>query len=139
MPASAYLDRVEGVVRFTLQHQNAAGSVIDRLTKAEHQYGTASYAHAVGTLLHAGRAIDLRDSGIRAMDFATAAFETNETHGHRVFFITPLAEPLELYAPLVPAEKLTKWRNRIKVEIKESDVNNWATYLLKGGMGPRQG
>jgi len=134
VPASAYLDRVEGVVRFTLQHQNAAGSVIDPFTKAEHQYGTVYYAHAIGTLLHARRAKNLLDSGVRAMDFATAAFEKNETHGHRVFFITPLVESLELYAPLVPAEKLTTWRNRIKVkvEIEEGDDSNWATYLLKG-------
>jgi len=118
VPASAYLDRVEGVVRFTLQHQNAAGSVIDPFTKAEHQYGTVYYAHAIGTLLHARRAKNLLDSGVRAMDFATAAFEKNETHGHRVFFITPLVESLELYAPLVPAEKLTTWRNRIKVKVE---------------------
>ena len=129
-----YLDRVEGVVRFTARHQNEDGAILDPVTHKEQQYATPYYAHALGTLLTAGRAKDLLPSGIRAMEWATRCFETNRTDGHRVFYITPLVESLDLYAPWVPPGNVATWRGRLKAAVapKEASDNNWSTYLMKG-------
>src|ERR1043166_2833078 len=69
-----YLDAVEGICRFTVQHQDARGAVIDPFLHREHQYSTPYFAFAVGALVHAGRASDLLGNGIRAMDHATECF-----------------------------------------------------------------
>jgi hypothetical protein len=129
-----YLDRVEGVVRFTARHQNEKGAIIDPIAHKEHPYATPYYTHALGTLLRAGRAKDLLQGGTRAMEWSTACFQENRTDGHRVFFITPLVESLDLYAPDMPRPTLETWRERLKspVSPKEAHDNNWATYLMKG-------
>ena len=85
-------------------------------------------------LLSAGRVKDLLPSGIRAMEWATCCFEKNRTSGHRVFYITPLVESLELYAPHLPPGTLAAWRGRLHAAVaaKEASDNNWSTYLMKG-------
>jgi hypothetical protein len=129
-----YLDRIEGVVRFSVQHQNADGAIIDPFIKKEHQYATPYFAHALGTLLSAGRAKDLLDRGVRAMDWATRCFEADRCDGHRVFYTPALVEALDLYAPHVPAATVEAWRRRLKVEVKAPPAsgNNWTTYFMKG-------
>src|SRR5271169_1809413 len=71
-PRERYLDAIEGDCRFTAKHQDASGAVIDPFLKREHQYATPYFAHAVGTLVEAGRAKDLLPSGVKAMEHATA-------------------------------------------------------------------
>ena len=129
-----YLDRVEGVVRFTAGHQDEHGAIIDPFVHKEHQYATPYYAHALATLLSAGRAKDLLESGIHAMDWSTISFQSNRTSGHRVFFIAPLVESLDLYAPFVPSRTLQAWRERLKTPVASQEAydNNWSTYLMKG-------
>lgn len=134
VPPTEYLDRVEGVVRFTARHQDEHGAILDPFLHKEHQYATPYYAHALGTLLSAGRTKDLLESGIRAMEWSTISFQNNRTDGHRVFFIAPLVESLDFYAPFVPPRTLQTWRERLKTPVasKEAYDNNWTTYLMKG-------
>src|SRR5437588_6093680 len=73
-PRERYLDAIEGVCRFSIRHQNAAGAIIDPFIGREHQYATPYFAHAVGTLVSAGRARDLLPNGVKAMEHATTCF-----------------------------------------------------------------
>src|SRR5689334_16091425 len=59
IPKEKYLDAIEGVCRYSIQHQDKDGAIIDPFLKREHQYATPYFAHATGTLIHAGRAMDL--------------------------------------------------------------------------------
>ncbi len=141
MPAESILDAVEGMCRFSIQHQNEEGAIIDPFLNREHQYATPYFAHAMGTVLHAGRARELADHGIRAMDKATADFERGHRRipdGHGEFFIAPLTLALDLYKDFVDAEHLTRWRNRLSVDVSKvmlglrQRTNNWRTYPMKG-------
>jgi hypothetical protein len=135
IPRDQYLDRVDGVVRFSVQHQDKHGAIIDPFFRKEHQYATPYYAHALGVLLKEKRAIDLKDSGIRALDWATKCFETNNASGHRVFYLHALLESIELYKPFVPAQAYETWRKRTQAVIdvaRESKTYNWGTYLMLG-------
>ena len=101
-----YLDAIEGLCRFTAQHQDAEGAVIDPFLHREHQYSTPYYAFAVGALIHAGRGGDLLESGIRAMDHATACFAKGSAgipDAHGEFFLASLPGALELYEGHVSA------------------------------------
>ena len=93
VPRERYLEVVEGVCRFTIGHQNAAGAIIDPYLKREHQYATPYFAHAVGTLVAAGRARDLLPHGVRAMEHSTANFGDGRAaipDQHGEFFIAAL-------------------------------------------------
>ena len=74
IPREKYLDVIEGVCRFSIRHQNAAGAIIDPFLKREVQYATPYFAYAVGALVSAGRALDLLPNGVKAMDHATSNF-----------------------------------------------------------------
>ncbi len=137
----AYLDPIEKLCRFSVEHQDDAGAIIDPILQREHQYSTPYYAFAVGTLLQAGRATDLRDSGVAAMEHSTASFAEGadgipDRHGE--FFIAPLTGALELYRPHVPAETFERWRERMRtpleriIEGRDQHRNNWRTYAMKG-------
>ncbi len=139
--ARAILDAIEGICRFSIQHQNDEGAIIDPFLDREHQYATPYFAHALGTLLHAGRASDLLEHGIRAMDHATRSFEQghrNIPDGHGEFFIAPLTAALPLYKKAVHEKQLEVWRRRLSVDVKHvikgirSRTNNWRTYPMKG-------
>lgn len=138
IPPAAYLDRIEGVCRFSVRHQNAGGAIIDPFLKREHQYATPYFAYAVGTLIHAGRARDLLSHGVRAMEHATASFAGGrdaipDRHGE--FFIPALTGALELYARHVAPDILEKWRARLRKPVAEviaGNTNNWETYPMKG-------
>src|SRR5437667_12689214 len=51
-----YLDAIEGVCRFSIRHQDAAGAILDPILKREFQYATPYFAYAVGALVSAKRA-----------------------------------------------------------------------------------
>ena len=99
---------------------------------------TPYFAHAVGTLLSAGRAKDLLPNGVRAMEHATRNFGDGrdaipDQHGE--FFIAALTEALELYSKQAPASQLEEWRKRMarpRGEVIRGSVNNWETYAMKG-------
>lgn len=87
------LDRVESLVRATVQFQDPTGAIIDPYLKREVQYATPYFAYAVGTLLSADRAADLIPAGIAAMNRATAAVWAGAAaipDNHGEFFIAPL-------------------------------------------------
>lgn len=132
IPASAYLDRIEGECRFWARHQDESGAILDPFVHREWQYSTPYYAHGVGTLVNAGRAKDLLPSGLLAMDHATRSFAAGKADGHSEFFVPPLVEALELYAPFVPTDRLDSWRTRLATLYKPGGTNNWRTYVLKG-------
>jgi hypothetical protein len=133
-----YLDAIEGICRFTIQHQDARGAVIDPFLHREHQYSTPYFAAAVGVLLHAGRAHDLADNGSRAMDHATECFAKGDAgipDAHGEFFLASLPEALESWREHVPAEKLALWREHLRTsrdQIVRGGLNNWRTYAMKG-------
>src|SRR5262249_39493510 len=140
IPRSAYLDAIEGVCRFTTKYQDQSGAVIDPFLKREHQYSTPYFAFAVGALVSAGRAPDLLQSGVRAMDHSTACF----AHGragipdqHGEFCVRAVAGALALYERHVPAETFRLWRERLRVPLERvidarTRINNWRTYPMKG-------
>lgn len=134
-----YLDAIEGECRFSIQHQNAEGAIIDPFLKREHQYATPYFAHATGALIQAGRAQDLLPHGVKAMDYATKCFAGGnraipDQHGN--FFIAALVGALDLYKGHVPDSTLTTWRDRLKTPLREieaeNSTNNWQTYVMKG-------
>jgi len=135
------LDVVEGLCRFTSQHLDQAGAVIDPFLKREHQYSTPYFAHAVGTLMHFDRARDLWPAGIKAMDHATDCFAGGsraipDRHGE--FFIAPLASSLEFYKPHVSEDRYQDWQDRLCTPLtsvmqnQHGRFNNWRTYGMKG-------
>src|ERR1039458_8496410 len=138
IPREKYLDAIEGICRFSVQHQNADGAIIDPFLKREHQYATPYFAYAVGTLIKAARARDLLPNGIRAMEHATACFGGGQPaipdqHGN--FFIAALTGALELYAGEVPQALWRTWRERMKKprrDVVAPNYNNWETYVMKG-------
>ena len=141
IPREQYLDVIEGICRVAQRHQSKQGAIVDPYLKREHQYSTPYYAFAVGTLLHAGRAKDLQESGIRAMDHATTSFAGGSSaipDAHGEFFIAPLAGALELYDGQVPADVMANWRLRLKTPLSSvlasftGHLNNWRTYAMKG-------
>jgi hypothetical protein len=138
IPRSAYLDRVEGVVRECVKLQNSSGAIIDPYAHREIQYATPYFAHAVGTLVSAGRARDLLSAGVAAMNRATAdvaggASSIPDDHGE--FFLAPLAGAIPLYAPHVSASQLSTWKTRMGKPIGDvlrGRTHNWRTYAMKG-------
>jgi hypothetical protein len=137
-PHERYLDALEGLCRFTIRHQDASGAIIDPFLHREHQYATPYFAFAAGTLAGAGRARDLLPNGVRAMEHATQCFSGGrdsipDQHGE--FFLACLTEALDVYAPLVPAATLARWRGRMRLPraaIVKGSLNNWETYAMKG-------
>jgi hypothetical protein len=133
-----YLDVLEGICRFSVQHLDASGAILDPFLKTEQQYATPYFAYAVGTLTAAGRAPDLLASGVRAMEHSTAQFAGGRDtipDNHGEFFIPALAEAVEVYANQVPAATLQRWRDRMKRpwrEIVRGSTHNWETYMMKG-------
>ena len=108
-----YLDAIEGECRFTSKLQDPSGAIVDPFLNREHQYATPYFAHAVATLVHAGRAKDLLPYGIRAMEHATECFSKGtdavpDKHGE--FFIAALTEALQLYETHVPKQQWLGWR-----------------------------
>jgi len=139
VPTKDYLDAVEGICRFTAKHLDARGAVIDPFLHREHQYSTPYFAVAVGVLIHSGRANDLLESGVRAMDHATECFAKGDKgipDAHGEFFLASLPLGLELYESHVPEEKIRLWKERIAApkipDVVRGPVNNWRAYAMKG-------
>ena len=138
---AAYLDVIEGICRVALRHQNPDGAIIDPYLKREHQYSTPYFAFAVGTLINSGRARDLLESGIRAMDHSTDSFAQGSSKipdAHGEFFIAPLAKAIALYRDHVPAAVFETWQRRLQTPLAtvlrdfSGRLNNWRTYAMKG-------
>ncbi|MBK7928913.1 MAG: hypothetical protein IPJ98_15925 [Bryobacterales bacterium] len=141
IPATAYLDVIEGVCRVAVKHQAPDGSIIDPYLKREHQYSTPYFAFAVGVLLQGQRGGELKEAGIRAMERSTAALAGGakaipDQHGE--FFLAALSEAIHLYAPHVPEATHQRWQQRLATPVdaiwegSKSHRNNWRTYAVKG-------
>ena len=135
------LDIIEGLCSFSIQHQNEDGAIIDPIINREHQYATPYFAHAVGTLVHAGRGETLLQHGIQAMNHATKAVQDGnraipDQHGE--FFIAPLTTAILLYENHVDASTIASWKSRLQqpvthiIESIQKKTNNWRTYAMKG-------
>lgn len=138
---SAYLKAIEGICRVAVQFQDEHGAIIDPFLDREHQYSTPYFAFAVGTLIHAGEAMDLSEAGIKAMGHATklvAGGSINIPDQHGEFFIAPLTEALYLYQDHVPQQTWQQWQERMKTPVTTilkddfGRLNNWRTYAMKG-------
>jgi hypothetical protein len=135
---TVYLDRVEGIVRKIVTYQSSSGAIIDPYAKHEVQYATPYFANAVGTLLSAGRAKDLLNAGVAAMnkatkDVAEGASSIPDNHGE--FFLAPLASAIPLYTPFVSATQVQTWKSRMAKSISyvlRGQTHNWRTYAMKG-------
>lgn len=134
----AYLDQVEGTVRQVAKFQSVSGAFIDPYSHREVQYSTPYFANAVGTLISAGRAMDLLDEGVAAMNSATTdvsrgASAIPDNHGE--FFLAPLASAIPLYAAHVSAAQLQTWKSRMAKPVEDilrGRTHNWRTYAMKG-------
>ncbi|REK18879.1 MAG: hypothetical protein DWQ37_03485 [Planctomycetota bacterium] len=140
-PPGAELDVLEDLCRYLAGLQDERGAIIDPFLAREHQYATPYFAYAVGVLLDADRAADLRDHGTQAMEHATACLAAGRSgipDEHGEFFLAPLTEALELYRPHVEDSVWRVWRERMRTPLFEviegpaSHINNWRTYAMKG-------
>lgn len=136
-----YLDTVEGLCRFTAQHQDERGAIIDPVLGREHQYATPYFAYAVGVLVDAGKASELLPHGVQAMEYATDCFSQGSAgipDGHGEFFLAPLAGALAHYEPHVDEATIRRWTERLSMPREEvlqdggARNNNWRTYAMRG-------
>lgn len=133
-----YLNKVEGVVREIAKLQNSGGAIIDPYADRELQYSTPYFAYAVGTLLSAGKAIDLLSKGVAAMNSATADVAAGKSYipdNHGEFFLAPLSSAILLYTPFVTSSQLTMWKERMAqpvANVIQGLTHNWRTYAMKG-------
>ncbi len=137
----SHLDVVETLCRFVAHCQDERGAIVDPLLKREHQYATPYFAFAVGALFDAGRATDLLQHGIKAMEHATRCVAKGHAaipDRHGEFFVAPLTRALALYGERVPTETLGRWRRRLRTPLAQviegptRKINNWRTYAMKG-------
>lgn len=135
------LRHLERGTRAMARMQDASGAIIDPYKLREFQYSTPYFAHAVGFLLSQGRAPDLRDAGLRAMEHATRHFAAGseaipDRHGE--FYIPALAEALELYRSIAPDPQWREWQARLRTPLLRvidgygQHQNNWRTYAMRG-------
>jgi hypothetical protein len=133
-----YLSKAEGIVREIAKYQNSSGAIIDPYARREIQYSTPYFANVVGTLLSAGRAKDLLNAGVLAMNHATAdvaAGLSSIPDNHGEFFLAALASAIPLYTPYVSAAQLQTWKTRMAKPISaviSQRTNNWRSYAMKG-------
>lgn len=138
IPRTAYLDRVEGIVREIAKFQNSKGAIIDPYSHREIQYSTPYFANAIATLVSAGRAKDLLDNGIAAMNSATADVKggvSSIPDNHGEFFLAPLSSAIPLYKPYVSDSLQQIWITRMGkpvAAIIRGRTHNWRTYAMKG-------
>jgi hypothetical protein len=138
MEKSAYLDKIEAIVRALKPCLSADGALIDPFSHKEVQYSTPYFAYAVGTLLSAGRGCGLAAAGIAAMNKATGDMARGRKaipDNHGEFFLAPLAGALPLYKPFVPARLMGVWRDRLgtdRDELLRGLAHNWQVYAMKG-------
>ncbi len=136
--ADTFLDAVEQVARAMSSYQDASGRIIDPFVGEEVQYSTPYYAFAIGVLVSAGRATDLLPGGVAAMDSATRQVGADEVPDDKGgFFLPPLAQAIELYAPHVPADAVASWRQRMSATsvedlVEGGQLHNHRTYAMKG-------
>jgi hypothetical protein len=131
-----YLNLLEGVVRFTTRYQNSSGAVFDPFSNVE----MGAPVYGIATLVANGRAPDLLDSGISAMDHLTQQYASdfqNDVRSAIVFNHTPLTEAIKLFTPLVSSDKVKLWRNRMSSSKVENPPgyccgHNWRTYAMRG-------
>jgi hypothetical protein len=137
-PKDSYLDRIEPVVRYEATLQNGNGAIVDPVVNQEWQYATPYFANALGVLMSAGRAQDLLQKGINALNNSTSQMATGNSaipQQHGNFFIAPMADSMTLYAPFVAASQITTWKNRMMLPIASLTQNfthNWVSYAMKG-------
>ena len=138
---SELLDMLDALCRAMAEHQDERGAIVDPMLHREFQYATPYFAYAVGVLLQHGRAMALRESGLRAMDHATESFAGGHGEipdGHGEFFIASLAGALELYEPYAERERRARWERRLErpidavIKSRFDRTNNWRTYAMRG-------
>jgi hypothetical protein len=138
-----YLRNAESVARAMLQYQNATGAIIDPVKRSEWQYGTAFFIYAGAALVDTGRAPDLLDATVRAMDHTSGQIAAAATmpsasvipNDHGNFFVAPLAGAYMLLRSKVPAATADRWRTNLATPIERIGVlydDNWRTYSMKG-------
>lgn len=138
---ASFLDPLERGVRAMALLQNGQGAIIDPWVRREFQYATPYFAHALGLLLKQGRAKNLREAGLRAMEHSTRSFAGGaaaipDRHGE--FYIPALAGALEHYRGIAPAAQWNEWRRRLHTPVLDVTdgyrihVNNWRAYAMRG-------
>lgn len=141
IPKTDYLKAVEGICRVAQQHQDEKGAIIDPYLHREHQYSTPYYAFAVGALLYAGEAPDLKESGVLAMEYAAACFAGGSSaipDAHGEFYIAALTGALSLYHEHIDHATYARWEKRLRTPLStvmanfSGRLNNWRTYAMKG-------
>lgn len=114
--AGDYLRIIEGQVKVFINYQDEAGAIIDPVQKIEWQYSTPCYALSVALLHATGWNKDPRmlESGVKAMDVSVNAMNAYKcAHKHGEFYLQPVMLALDLYAKILPREKIDAWRKKI--------------------------
>jgi hypothetical protein len=143
-PKDRYLVNAEAAVRVMKTYQAPDGGIIDPVEKMEFQYGTPFYVYAGAALLANGKAMDLKDSIMLAMNHvagqigacATGDHATIIPNDHGNFFLAPMAGAYVLLKPMVPQATADMWKTQLGTPIGKvinaANFNNWITYAMKG-------
>lgn len=136
------LPMMNGLATYLATLQDEHGAIVDPIIHREHQYSTPYFAAGVACLADANQASpELLQSGVRAMDKATADFaagHANIPDGHGEFYIAALTLALEWFEDRVDEVRWQQWRERLTtpihrvIESVTAKTNNWRTYAMKG-------
>lgn len=146
------MDFAEGRVRAFADDLNEHGGVVDPADGKEHEYATASFAKAGAVLLQAGRCPDLKESVLKAMDWACYCLGTNQVpDDHADFTSHMLVKSYELLAAVADSSRVDIWRSHLRNVDPERtyaqternfpdirQIRNWATYAMHGEMMRRR-
>lgn len=142
-----YLQFAEDRVRQFAPFQNIQGAIIDPFDQNEREYSTASYVKAGSILLKEGRCQDLKESILKAMDWACYCVGTNQVpDAHADFTTHMIMKALRILADFASEQLIKKWKTYLRnIEPEETytqvernfpveHTRNWTTYAMHGEM-----
>ncbi|MGC4033892.1 MAG: hypothetical protein QM754_19600 [Tepidisphaeraceae bacterium] len=112
---SAYLKLIAGNVDYFKTCQNAAGAIIDPVSKGERQYSTPAFAAAAGLLVKEAGRTDLTEPATRTLTCAlTALVNKKAADNHADFYIPLLMHAYRFMKDVVPPEQKSAWETLFK-------------------------
>lgn len=142
MDVDAALALMAAVAKFFVPFQDARGAIVDPYEHAEKQYATPAFACAIAVLLAHGRAPELLDPCMKAMDRACADIELGHAaDGHNDFYTGLLMQAWRLLKGHAPAARRAVWTRHLagivpqkvyRVQPIHPHLNNWNLVATSG-------
>ena len=138
----AALALMAGIAKFFVPFQDARGAILDPYEHAEKQYATPAFACAIAVLQAHGRAPELLDPGMKAMDRACADIELGHAaNGHNDFYTGLLMQAWRLLKGHAPEARRAVWTRHLagivpqkvyRVQPDHPHLNNWNLVAASG-------